>query len=337
MRFARSGGSPEHDVQPLAEVVSGVEACDHAPVEPALLHQVDGPQVRLGIAQSRAFDQALDPGVHVTGVRAVDGEPDHLSVAQWHGGLFVEAFERVEQVRGVHLAQLAFGLGVDDHRVSPAHVRVAVAAAHPTGTVIPAVGAVIAGVVGDLARDIPAGFEDRPDMRVAGRGDRPQRQRARVLQPLRGIPFRQAQHRQRGVHRLFVETFHGEQFAYDGGAVGSGPVRPPLASFPIPRPPHGFAGKVGPVRRILVGGRRRQEPVRAEPGVFVPDLERVRPDPQVHGGADVRVRDGIPVARIGDVAVGLNPPAVHPVHHLVCHRRQRDQQRLLLAFERRQT
>lgn len=48
MRFARSGGSPEHDVQPLAEVVSGVEACDHAPVEPALLHQVDGPQVRLG-------------------------------------------------------------------------------------------------------------------------------------------------------------------------------------------------------------------------------------------------------------------------------------------------
>ena len=27
-----------------------------------------------------------------------------------------------------------------------------------------------------------------------------------------------------------------------------------------------------------------------EPGVFVPDLERVRPDPQVHGGADVRVR-----------------------------------------------
>ena len=113
MRFARSGGSLEHDVQPLAEVVSGVEACDHAPVEPALLHQVDGPQVRLGIAQSRAFDQALDPGVHVTGVRAVDGEPDHLSVAQWHGGLFVEAFERVEQVRGVHLAQLAFGLGVD--------------------------------------------------------------------------------------------------------------------------------------------------------------------------------------------------------------------------------
>ena len=67
------------------------------------------------------------------------------------------------------------------------------------------------------------------------------------------------------------------------------------------------------------------------------DYLLVRPDPQVHGGADVRVRDGIPVASIGDVAVGLNPPAVHPVHHLVCHRRQRDQQRLLLAFEHRQT
>lgn len=91
----------------------------------------------MGIARSRAFDQALDPGVHVTGVRAVDGEPDHLGVAQWHGGLFVEAFERVEQVRGVHLARFAFGLRADDHRVSPAHVRVVVAAAHPTGTVIP--------------------------------------------------------------------------------------------------------------------------------------------------------------------------------------------------------
>ena len=85
MRFARSGGSLEHDVQPLAEVVSGVEAAITLRSSPRSSIRSMVPQVRLGIAQSRAFDQALDPGVHVTGVRAVDGEPDHLSVAQWHG------------------------------------------------------------------------------------------------------------------------------------------------------------------------------------------------------------------------------------------------------------
>ena len=158
MRFARSGGSLEHDVQPLAEVVSGVEACDHAPVGPALLHQVDGPQVRLGIAQSRAFDQALDLGVHVTGVRAVDRKPDDLRVAQGRACLLVEAFERVEQIGCVRLTQFAFGLGVDDHRASPSHVRVVIAAAHPSG--------VVNGAVGDPARGVLAGSEDRSDARI---------------------------------------------------------------------------------------------------------------------------------------------------------------------------
>ena len=174
-------------------------------------------------------------------------------------------------------------------------------------------------------------------MRVAGRGDRLQRQRARVLQPLRGIPFRQAQHRQRGVHRLFVETFHGEQFAYDGGAVGSDPVRPLLASLPIPRLPHGFAGRSAPfVEYLLEADAGRSRCVQSLvflcqiSSVFAPILRSTVEPTYAYG-------TGIPVARIGDVAVGLNPPAVHPVHHLVCHRRQRDQQRLLLAFEHRQT
>ena len=44
--------------------------------------------------------------------------------------------------------------------------------------------------------------------------------------------------------------------------------------------------------------------------VFLRQISSVfAPDPQVHGGADVRVRDGIPVARIGDMAVGLHPAA----------------------------
>lgn len=242
MRFARSGGSPEHDVQPLLQIAPGVEACDHAPVEPALLYEVDGPQVRLRVARSGPFDQALDPDAHVDGVGVVDGEPDHLSVAQWCACPFVEA--------------------------------------------------------------------------------------------LRGIPFRKLQDRQCGLHRLIVKPFHGEQSADHGGAVGADAFRPLLAVFPVPRLPRGFAGRVGLVRRILVGDRRRQEPVRAQSRVFVPDLQRAGPDPQVHGGADVlRVGDGIPVARPGDVAVGLHPPAVDPVRHLVRHRRQWNQQRPLLAFE----
>ena len=95
MRFARSGGSPEHDVQPLLQIAPGVEACDHAPVEPALLYEVDGPQVRLRVARSGPFDQALDPDAHVDGVGVVDGEPDHLSVAQWCACPFVEALRGI--------------------------------------------------------------------------------------------------------------------------------------------------------------------------------------------------------------------------------------------------
>ena len=130
MGFARSRGSLEHDVQPLFQIVPGVEAGDHAPVEPAFLHQVDGPQVRLGVAQTRAFDEALDLGVHVTGVGVVDRKPDDLRVAHGRRRSLVEPFERVEQIGCVHLTQFAFGLGVDDHRASPSHVRVVIAAAH---------------------------------------------------------------------------------------------------------------------------------------------------------------------------------------------------------------
>ena len=81
-----------------------------------------------------------------------------------------------------------------------------------------------------------------------------------------------------------------------------------------------------------VAGRSRCEHNRVFP---MPDLEHARADPQVHRGTDVRVRDGIPVARIRDVAVGLHPAAVYPVRHLVRHQRQRDQQRFLLRFEHR--
>ena len=73
--------------------------------------------------------------------------------------------------------------------------------------------------------------------------------------------------------------------------------------------------------------------MRAGPGVPVPDLGRARTGSQVHGGADVRARDGIPVARPRYMAVGLHPPAVRPVRHLVRHWGQRDRQRPLPRFE----
>lgn len=226
MGFARSRGSLEHDVQPLSQIVPGVEAGDHAPVEPAFLHQVDGPQVSLGVAQTRAFDEALDLGVHVTGVGVVDRKPDDLRVAHGRRRSLVEPFERVEQIGCVHLTQFAFGLGVDDHRASPSHVRVVIAAAHPSG--------VVNGAVGNPARGVLAGFEDRSDVRIPRRGDRPQRQRTRVLQTLGGIAFRQPQDRRRGLHALLVEAFHGEQPADHGGAAGAYSPGPLLATFPVP-------------------------------------------------------------------------------------------------------
>ena len=65
----------------------------------------------------------------------------------------------------------------------------------------------------------------------------------------------------------------------------------------------------------------------------VPRLDRACADAQVHGGSGVRVRDGIPVARVRDMAVGLHLPAVDPVRHLVRRSRQRYQQRPLLGLE----
>ena len=164
-----------------------------------------------GVAQTRAFDEALDLGVHVTGVGVVDRKPDDLRVAHGRRRSLVEPFERVEQIGCVHPTQFAFGRGVDDHRASPSPVRVVIAAAHPSG--------VVNGAVGDPARGVLAGFEDRSDVRIPRRGDRPQRQRTRVLQTLGGIAFRQPQDRQRGLHALLVEAFHGEQPADHGGAA----------------------------------------------------------------------------------------------------------------------
>lgn len=73
----------------------------------------------------------------------------------------------------------------------PSHVRVVIAAAHPSD--------VVNGAVGDPARGVLAGFEDRSDVRIPRRSDRPQRQRTRVLQTLGGIAFRQPQDARRGV------------------------------------------------------------------------------------------------------------------------------------------
>ena len=106
----------ERDVQTLAEVAAGVEPGDHATVEPALLGEVDGAQVGLGMTQPGPFDQPLDLRVGVSAVRVVDREPDHLGMVQGRDGPFVETLERFEQSGRVHLAQFAFGLGIDDHR-----------------------------------------------------------------------------------------------------------------------------------------------------------------------------------------------------------------------------
>lgn len=98
----------------LSEVVAGVESGEHAAVEAALLGEVDGARVRLRVAQSGPFDQALYLRVGVSAVRVVDREPDHFGMAQGHDGPFVEALERFEQF-GRHLTQFAFGPGIDDY------------------------------------------------------------------------------------------------------------------------------------------------------------------------------------------------------------------------------
>ena len=129
-------------------------------------------------------------------------------------------------------AACVWSSGVDDHCVSPAHVRAVVAAAHPTGTVIPP------SALRDRRRRrgsrprYPGRIrEDRPDMRVAGEADRPQRQRARVLQPLRGIPpSTGAAPPTRSTARSSRRSMANSRPA-TVGAVGSDPVRPLLASL----------------------------------------------------------------------------------------------------------
>lgn len=112
---ARSGGPLERDIQTPAEVVADVESGDHAAVEAALLGEVDGAQVRLRVARSGPFDQALHLRVGVSAVRVVDREPGHFGMAQGHDGPFVEPLERFERFGRVRLTQFALGLGIDDH------------------------------------------------------------------------------------------------------------------------------------------------------------------------------------------------------------------------------
>lgn len=158
-------------------------------------------------------------------------------------------------------------------------------------------------------------------------------QRARAFETPLGIAPREARHRQRGLHALIIEPLRGEQPPDDVGAVRTDPPRPLLAAFPVPLPPYGLPGRVGLVCAVPVDGRGWQEPVRAEPGSPVPRLDRAGADAQVRGGPGVRVRDGIPVARVRDMAVGPHLPAVDPVRHLVRRFRQWRQQRPLLGLE----
>ena len=224
-----------------------------------------------------------------------------------------------------HLARLAFGLGVDDHR-SPAHVRVTVAAAHPAGTVTAALDAV--GVVGDFARDVLPGFgiglmcEYPGEAMVRNAGEH-------------AFSNRCAEYRfdRRGTANAGSTAWSSSRSMANGlptTMAQSGPVR-------FARCSHRFCPiaatrlcRAGPSRSSTTGWRRW----RAGADACRAWCSRAGPRACSHRFSGPRWSrrtrtDGIPVARPRYMAVGLHPPAVRPVRHLVRHWRQRDQQRPL--------
>lgn len=107
--------SLDDDVAVLFDPPAGGQFVELLAVEAAFLDELQAPQVGVRVAQFGSAGESVDAGLAEHGVRVVDGDLESFRGA---GGLQcgVLAFERVEQFRGVHLAHLAFGLGVDVHR-----------------------------------------------------------------------------------------------------------------------------------------------------------------------------------------------------------------------------
>ena len=94
---------------------------DHRPVQAALLDQIDPAQVGVRVAQPGPADQPLDLDVVERGVGVIDDELDTFGERHAQSERIVVGLEGLDQRRSAHLAELAFGLRIDDrHRGPPA-------------------------------------------------------------------------------------------------------------------------------------------------------------------------------------------------------------------------
>ena len=123
IRLPGSGEALEHDVLLAGDELAGAQMGQQAAVQPSFLKQVDPAQVSVRVTQTGASDQAGDLGVGERRVGLIDSHPEPVLERQPGRDHWVLGVDRSQQVGGVHLTQLAFGLDVQQrgaHRVPPA-------------------------------------------------------------------------------------------------------------------------------------------------------------------------------------------------------------------------
>ena len=116
--LARAGRALHHDVGSALDEAAGGELGDLQPVQPALLREADRPHVRLRVPQPGPLREVADLLADERRVRLAGRHLDPLREGQPRAHVVVLGPERLDEVVGARLAQLARRLRVDEHHRS---------------------------------------------------------------------------------------------------------------------------------------------------------------------------------------------------------------------------
>lgn len=108
----------EHDVVAAFGVAAGGELRDPHPVEPAIIGEVDPPDVGVRVPQVGALDQLLDLAVHERGMGLVDGHLQPLGEGHAHAHVVILRLDGAQQAARAHVPELPVGLA-SEHRHRP--------------------------------------------------------------------------------------------------------------------------------------------------------------------------------------------------------------------------
>ena len=110
IRLPRAGEALEDDVLPPLDERAAPQLGEDAAIQPSFLSAINPAQVRVGVTQPGPADEPVDLRVRERGMRIIDGELDTLFERHPQGKGGVLSFERLQQARGAHLAELVLGL-----------------------------------------------------------------------------------------------------------------------------------------------------------------------------------------------------------------------------------